>query len=99
MICVASLSSLQSELVASIRAMTAATTRVRRRRMPAEAIPPPRRRKPSAPDASSFNWQIRLGELEALSKEHQEQQAHSHPLTGGKTEESDANYANAEQRC
>jgi hypothetical protein len=80
------------ELVASIRAMTAATTRVRRRRMPAEAIPPPRRRKPSAPDASSFNWQIRLGELEALSKD-------SHPLTGGKTEESDANYANAEQRC
>ena len=42
--------------------------------MPAEAIPPSRRRKPGLPDASSFDWLSRLGELEALSREQQEQQ-------------------------
>ena len=42
--------------------------------MPAEAVPPLRRRAPTGPDGSSFNWRSRLGELEALSKERLERE-------------------------
>ena len=42
--------------------------------MPAEAIPPLRRNKSKVPDANTFNWQSRLRELEALSREHHERE-------------------------